>query len=611
MDQRRRYGLLDFYGSEYLPPVGQDSADVISTDPRMARQPQRFGRWQPDVLASGEAAKAGVFGKALGLLGLDADGNRAATSWTDAAKHTAGNVINIPQDVGNQLLALQDYQPAYGTGAVDDKGLAARQAASTFGLAGLAPMGGVLAGRGAARNPVAPVIPELKGRPELPRQAAFEYQGQTFEGPIHGSALAMAEDWFGPSLWDDWKQPNGWQTAREGYVTTSGRFVTRKEADDLLRQSGLLNYERLNDSEHFALHSSELNDLRSKRHELFSANPKEAAVPRMVVQGFRGYNPDHGIGPGVDRPQVVWATPDKGLADIFGRNTVTAPVEMRFENPYVVDAKGARFDNIPVRDGKGLLSYLAPTVRHHIDDLALDKRDAGYDGMIVKNVRETGKDNVARTADQLVALKRGTVFDPASGDLLWANSKEAAVPGLIAQVRDTVSNLSSSYGENPLQFIDRAIQGDDRRSGALMDAIRSAGIDSTAIPSAVRDSYRGGQYNVGEAKQRVRELDAEIGKLYVKHGNNERAVLADPSYPALNNEMIALTGGAMSEPSKFARDFDALPRMNKLDLFANSRDATVPGILAQAEAQAAEAKPDPYQYALQLQARRKALGLPN
>ena len=119
---------------------------------------RRFERWQLESLAGGDTAKPGLSGKTLALLGLDADGNRAATSWTDAAKHTAGNLINAPQDIGNQLLDLQDYQPVYGTGVSnpEDRARAGQQAVSTFGLAGLAPLGGLAAGKIASRaHPVA------------------------------------------------------------------------------------------------------------------------------------------------------------------------------------------------------------------------------------------------------------------------------------------------------------------------------------------------------------------------------------------------------------------------------------------------------------------------
>lgn len=457
MDPRRRYGLLDFYGSEYLSPVGQDSADVISTAGHMGQAPARFGRWQPDALAAGETAKAGVIGKALGLLGLDADGNRAATSWTDAAKHTAGNLINIPQDVGNQLLALQDYQPVM---SGEDRATAGRQAGEVFGLAGLAPIAGAGLARASGRPAIARAVEAAPVPAELPAPIPAPpppfYQDGIMRPGVPRMAQMAPEKQLARMMRAEGMSPGAVLLPEEIYPLKAGNY----ELSTTQGKGWWPETAPGQDAVATRLDGSTL-----------YANSKQAAAPGMVVQGFRGYNPEHGIGPGVDRPQVVWATPDKGLADIFGRNTVTAPVEMRFENPYVVDAKGARFDNVPVREGKGLLSYLAPTVRHHIDDLALDKRDAGHDGMIVKNVRETGKDNVARTADQLVALRRGTVFDPASGDLLWANSKEGAVPGLLAQGENASKTLTNQgLAQEPLTTEERRAAA--YRAGLAREAFR-------------------------------------------------------------------------------------------------------------------------------------------
>lgn len=139
---------------------------------------RRFGRWQPEALIGGETAQSGLFGKALGLLGLDESGARAATSWGDAAKHTAGNLINAPQDIGNQLLDLQDYQPVYGTGASnpEDRARAGQQAVSTFGLAGLAPLGGMAAGKAA-------------GKPAMASEALY---ANSKEGAVPGLAMDHA-----------------------------------------------------------------------------------------------------------------------------------------------------------------------------------------------------------------------------------------------------------------------------------------------------------------------------------------------------------------------------------------------------------------------------------
>lgn len=153
--------------------------------------------------------------------------------------------------------------------------------------------------------------------------------------------------------------------------------------------------------------------------ETLYSNSGRAALPGTVVQGYRGYNQDHGIGPHPEKKaQAVWGTTNENLAKETASHKspgIVSDVSFRFENPYIMDGKG------------GLAGDLENGMIGHIDDLAVSKKNAGHDGLIVKNVVDGD-----HFGNHIAALQRGTVFDPATGKLLWSNPKEAALPGIAA-----------------------------------------------------------------------------------------------------------------------------------------------------------------------------------
>lgn len=211
---------LDPYGLSYEPNLGWDSPEVTSTaNALFAAQPSRFPRWELNALAGGEQAKAGLFGKALGALGLDESGNRAATSWIDAAKHTAGNVINAPQDIANQLLALREYQPVYGTaGDAEDRALAGRQAGEVFGLAGLAPV----AAAGVTRATRAPGMPQ-KFEPGWHPDVYYHGTTKDFERFASPEELAKRDPvWRDPSMSHQKHHFTVWPDAASQYAMENG-----------------------------------------------------------------------------------------------------------------------------------------------------------------------------------------------------------------------------------------------------------------------------------------------------------------------------------------------------------------------------------------------------
>lgn len=313
-------------------------------------------------------------------------------------------------------------------------------------------------------------------------------------------------------------------------------------------------------------------------------DPKKMNLSQAWPTGGRV---DSGMNPQMSRPVRQWAVNPADYAD-EPQSSIGKAID---------DYRAHKRDDTPAAIASGVANIATmPLKMMTLEGMAGLAHDVGRAVQTPYNVMTSPEPvtteqmvepaaNIALTAPMAAAGAHAAGVRVAPREIVAANSKDAALPGLLANTRDTVSSLAQAWGETPQQFMDRAVAGDASRSNMLMGALKGSGIDAAQIPGAVRDTYRGGQYSVAEAKQRIRDLDAEFGKLYVKHNNNEKAVLADPAYGPLNEEMKALTGGALpKEPSRFAQGFEALPSSRKFDLFSNSENAALPGLLRSAQA---------------------------
>jgi len=508
MEPRRRLGLLDFYGSEYLSPVGQDSADVTSTDPRRYQTQPQFQRWQPDALSSGERARAGVFGKALGLLGLDADGARAQTSWTDAAKHTAGNIINLPQDVGNQLLNLQNYQPVM---SGQDRGTAARQAVETFGLAGLAPLGGVAAGR--------------LGRAAGLQDGAGPRPGVT---RMDGSALyANSDNAAVPGLLMD----EASRMPERGTPTVAGHpsgSLAPNLPPAVLKEAGQQGHMPSDFAPGPATRSSmphgQLSDTSSP-----PALPNDTAA-RMGRANQLGFDVDH----------TWYHVTDKDF--------------LAFKN------KGVERNTDP---DAAHLARLGTWVSNRPDRV---HASAGGDRTMPLLVRH-GDYVGARAEDLYNAGTLRNLFDMARERGFKASLQKKGYKGV--RIRD-----EEFSGLGPADLNAEVNRAADAYNAAVKPINRG-----NATPDELQ-TFRDAQAALNEVSERL--SDARLRERVTS------AVIFDPK----------------DIRSKFAA-FDPAKSDSANLLAANSKEAAVPGITASGN------QPDPYQYALQMQARRKALGLPN
>lgn len=112
---------------------------------------------------------------------------------------------------------------------------------------------------------------------KLPASAAFKFNGEVFPGRYHAHGISAAAGRFGNKpVVDAWNPQTGYGDA-EGFLTMDGAFVSRKDATDAIRASGLLGpYDYVPDE----LHAASLNDLRDRG--LWANAKPGAAVPLAV-----------------------------------------------------------------------------------------------------------------------------------------------------------------------------------------------------------------------------------------------------------------------------------------------------------------------------------------
>lgn len=106
-------------------------------------------------------------------------------------------------------------------------------------------------------------------------------------------------------------------------------------------------------------------------------------------------------------------------------NPVVTEVEARFKNPLEIDARGEMFYELPATPETRRVA--GDGERYSIDDIADFAKDAGHDGLVVRNVVDAPGYGDANPTTTVAALKRGTVFDPHTGNLIYS-----AVPAAFA-----------------------------------------------------------------------------------------------------------------------------------------------------------------------------------
>lgn len=150
--------------------------------------------------------------------------------------------------------------------------------------------------------------------------------------------------------------------------------------------------------------------------------PYEKRIYRGSKSGNR-WNPGAETGTLEPRAGMFWGSDDPKVAnhytfvrDIVGsdwqpdsHNPAVLPVDVKFQNPFRVDAKGDHWNSFTYNHPK-----YGPSTGN-TDKLANDARKWGHDGLVIENVRDDGPQ-----ATTVVGLKKGTVFSALTGERIYA-----------------------------------------------------------------------------------------------------------------------------------------------------------------------------------------------
>jgi hypothetical protein len=158
-----------------------------------------------------------------------------------------------------------------------------------FNAASIAPIAGVgMRAAGMADDAVrVPAATSLNALDDLPAHAGFRFADDVFTGPYHANAIAAAAAKHGNRAVNDAWDPKIGYGGDEGFVTGNGRFLTRSEAADAIKNSGLVR-EYVGDE----LHASTLMDFRKRG---LWANPENASLPALGLSAVEAATKPTGI----------------------------------------------------------------------------------------------------------------------------------------------------------------------------------------------------------------------------------------------------------------------------------------------------------------------------
>lgn len=150
------------------------------------------------------------------------------------------------------------------------------------------------------------------------------------------------------------------------------------------------------------------------------------------AEPLRGYRGD--IYAERRNPNMYWAATDPAIASDYamvggssrqpGYSPNVQPAEFRFKNPLEIDAQGSSWEKVP-----------SPYGTTSTDEIATLAQNAQHDGVVFRNVHDPIGDVDGQVGTTIAALKRGTVYSPMTGELLFANGGRpgAAVGQLLQQ----------------------------------------------------------------------------------------------------------------------------------------------------------------------------------
>ena len=314
----------------------------------------------------------------------------------------------------------------------------------------------------------------------------------------------------------------------------------------------------------------------------------------LSIRGYRGSASNQQHWRRSDDPVFASSSPDTASTYAMnpwlqtqGRPSApnVAPLDFRFSNPYVHDAKGRNYLDV----GNGAST----------DDLALAAAEKGHDGLIIRNVVDNPTpDGSVAPQTTIAALRRGTVYSPATGDLLFENGANAAAPGVI------VSEAARQPGVIDFPLRDRRMMPSSTRPDAfryehpVMEALQS-GADKYAVTDAAQplmDHLRD-QYGYVVMQRGLSSDPATRGNALLNLSRAVRTMEDDPRFAERDfyrnrgrpvhfgsEDFIHGTDPTASPadvhiPSKATPDEIASYLLDN-SLYANSKSSSVPGVLA-------------------------------
>lgn len=192
-------------------------------------------------------------------------------------------------------------------------------------------------------------------------------------------------------------------------------------------------------------------DAARRAQEMFPNNPIYNRVYRGVSPRERGH-----VGDLADEHSKLFASTSPEVASTYAPdwldNGAVFPLDMSFKNPLVVDAKGSIWDQIPF-EGKRWSST---------DDIADIASQRGHDGLVIRNVIDNNMmGQAAIPGDTYVALKRGTVTSPLTGETLFSDNLPSLPGAVVAGAERNPTSAANHYNiHNPPRMPERPFEED-------------------------------------------------------------------------------------------------------------------------------------------------------
>jgi hypothetical protein len=175
----------------------------------------------------------------------------------------------------------------------------------------------------------------------------------------------------------------------------------------------------------------------AERAEASSGLPShsvEAGGAPVTARAYRGTGyPKNEVDP--HREYFASDSPDIAATYAQGPTPAVFPSDVTFRNPLTVDVGGGLYDQVP---GYGTM--------HNTVQAA---RTAGNDGVVFRNIRDPMKGEDAPLGTTYAAIGPDTVKSATTGETLFSNAPDAAVPGVLAMDAASRMERARAQGFDP------------------------------------------------------------------------------------------------------------------------------------------------------------------